>query len=102
YPAHFALSDMTRGVFHYDQNSITKVNEDLAGSTNGPNSPVAKGIDVQIGNWSIQGLNGHDHLIAAMKDYAINLSLTSSKPPVLHNGNGLITYGPSGFSYYYS
>ena len=36
-----------------------------------------------------------------MKDYTINLSLTASKPPVLHNGNGLITYGLAGFSYYY-
>ena len=24
------------------------------------------------------------------------------KPPTLHNGNGLITYGLGGFSYYYS
>src|SRR5258708_1599457 len=79
-----------------DQNRITKMNEDSARGT------VTKGIDVQVGNWSIQGLNGHDHLVAAMKDYAINLNLTGSKPPVLHNGNGLITYGLAGFSYYYS
>ncbi len=96
YPAHFAISDITRDEFHYDQNRITKMNEDSARGT------VTKGIDVQVGNWSIQGLNGHDHLVAAMKDYAINLNLTGSKPPVLHNGNGLITYGLAGFSYYYS
>jgi predicted secreted hydrolase len=96
YPAHFAISDITRGEFHYDQNRITKVNEDLTNHT------MTKGIDVQVGNWSIQGLNGHDHLVAAMKDYAINLSLITNKPPVLHNGNGLITYGLAGFSYYYS
>lgn len=96
YPAHFAISDITRGQFHYDQKRITKVNEDLT------NHAMTKGIDRQVDNWSIQGLNGHDHLVAAMKDYAINLSLTASKPPVLHNGNGLITYGLAGFSYYYS
>ncbi|HWS84353.1 MAG TPA: lipocalin-like domain-containing protein [Ktedonobacteraceae bacterium] len=96
YPAHFAISDITRDEFHYDQNRVTKVNEDLTSKT------AAKGIDVQVGDWSIQGLNGHDHLVAAMKGYAINLSLTTSKPPVLHNGNGLITYGLAGFSYYYS
>lgn len=96
YPAHFAISDITREKFQYSQNRITKVNEDLTNHT------VKKGIDAQVGNWSIQGLNGHDHLVAAMKDYAINLSLTANKPPVLHNGNGLISYGLAGFSYYYS
>jgi predicted secreted hydrolase len=92
YPAHFAISDITRDEFHYDQNRVTKVKEDIA----------SKGIDIQVGNWSMQGLNGHDHLVAAMKDYTMNLSLTANKPPVLHNGNGLITYGLAGFSYYYS
>jgi len=96
YPAHFAISDITRHEFHYDQNRVTKVKEYLASNTE------AKGIDVRVGNWSIQGLNGHDHLVAAMKDYAINLSLTASKPPVLYNGNGLVTYGLAGISYYYS
>jgi predicted secreted hydrolase len=37
-----------------------------------------------------------------MKDYAINLDLVGQKPAVLHNGNGLIPYGLSGTSYYYS
>lgn len=96
YPAHFAISDITREEFQYDQNLITKVNENLT------NHPAEKGIDVRVGNWSIQGLNGHDHLVAAMKDYAINLNLTANKPPVLHNGNGVITYGLAGCSYYYS
>ncbi len=96
YPAHFAISDITQGKFQNDQKLITKVSEDLT------NYPATKGIDVQVGNWSIQGLNGHDHLVAAMKDYAINLNLTANKPPVLHNGNGLITYGLAGSSYYYS
>jgi predicted secreted hydrolase len=96
YPAHFAISDITRGEFHYDQRSITNAKEYLTSEA------VTKGIDVRVGNWSIQGLDGHDHLTAAMKDYAINLNLTASKPPVLHNGNGLITYGLAGFSYYYS
>jgi predicted secreted hydrolase len=96
YPAHFAITDITRGKFQYDQKRITKVDENPTDHT------VTKGIDIQVGNWSIQGLNGHDHLIAAMKDYAIDLNLTANKPPVLHNGNGLITYGLAGSSYYYS
>jgi predicted secreted hydrolase len=92
YLAHFAISDILRGKFQYDQKRIAKMNEDL----------TTEGIDVQVGNWSIEGLNGHDRLVAAMKDYAINLDLTADKSPVLHNGNGLITYGLAGSSYYYS
>src|SRR5205814_125956 len=34
--------------------------------------------------------------------YAMNITLQGLKPPTLHNGNGLITYGLAGFSYYYS
>ena len=37
-----------------------------------------------------------------MTNYAIQLNLLGLKPPTLHNGNGLITYGIGGFSYYYS
>jgi len=93
YLAHFAISDITRGEFHYDQRRIT-ASTPIAGGV--------RGIDVHMGDWSIQGLNGQDHLVAAMKDYAINLQLVGSKPPTLHNGNGLITYGLAGYSYYYS
>jgi predicted secreted hydrolase len=32
----------------------------------------------------------------------MHLNLLGLKPPTLHNGNGLITYGLAGFSYYYS
>jgi predicted secreted hydrolase len=55
-----------------------------------------------VGDWSIQCLNGQDHLVASQQNYAINLNLTGHKPAVLHNGNGLISFGPGGFSYYYS
>jgi predicted secreted hydrolase len=37
-----------------------------------------------------------------MPNYAIHLDLQGLKPAILHNGNGLITYGAGGFSYYYS
>jgi len=93
YLAHFAISDITRGEFHYDQRRITSSTPVLSG---------ARGIDVHVGDWSVQGLNGQDQLVAAMKDYAINLQLVGRKPPTLHNGNGLITYGLAGYSYYYS
>jgi predicted secreted hydrolase len=96
YPAHFAISDITRGEFHYDQRRMSSI----VTSTVGTHAPV--GIDLHVGDWSMQGLNGHDHLAAEMQDYALDLDLVGQKPAVLHNGNGVITMGLAGFSYYYS
>src|SRR5579885_2488774 len=96
YAAHFAISDITRGEFHYDQRSQPEPHAVI------PNGASTQGIDVHVGDWSIRGLNGEDRLVAAMKDYAIELVLSARKPPILHNGNGIITFGLAGFSYYYS
>lgn len=96
YPAHFAITDVNRGEFHYDQRSVTEPDAIL------PNGTSTSGMDLHVADWSIKGLNGNDQLQASMKDYAIQLQLHAVKPPTLHNGNGLITYGLGGFSYYYS
>ncbi|GHO84188.1 lipocalin-like domain-containing protein [Dictyobacter formicarum] len=96
YPAHFAISDITRREFHYDQQRITQF---AASPSDGLST---QGINTHVGDWSVQGLNGKDHLVASMQNYAIDLNLTGLKAPTLHNGNGLITYGLGGFSYYYS
>jgi predicted secreted hydrolase len=96
YAAHFAISDITRGQFHYDQRLLEEPNAVI------PDGTSTDGFHIAIGDWTMQGLNGHDQLAAAMQNYAINLDLHASKPPVLHDGNGLITYGLVGFSYYYS
>lgn len=96
YASHFAISDVTGGEFHFDQRRLTEPNAVI------PNGTSTQGINVSLGDWSIQGVNGHDHLSARMKDYAIQLNLTGLKSATLHNGNGLITYGPAGYSYYYS
>jgi predicted secreted hydrolase len=96
YIGHFAITDVTRGEFHYAQRSLTEPDAVI------PNGTSTKGINVSVGDWTIQGLNGHDQLAAWMKGYTMMLNLTSLKPVTLHNGNGLITYGIGGFSYYYS
>src|SRR5690349_1536447 len=95
YAAHFAISDVTRGEFHFDQRS--RVEPDAF-----QNSSSTTGIHVSIDDWSIQGVNGLDHLAASMANYGIHVDLRDLKQPILHNGNGLITYGLGGFSYYYS
>jgi predicted secreted hydrolase len=96
YAAHFAISDVTRGQFHFDQRRLIEPNAII------PNGTSSAGINVAVGDWTIQGLNGQDHLSAEMANYAMHINLLGLKPPTLHNGNGLITYGLGGFSYYYS
>ncbi len=96
YAAHFAISDITRGEFHFDQRRLIEPDAVI------PNGTSIRGIDVHIGDWSIQGVNGRDHLAAEMPDYGLHIDLLGLKPPVLHNSNGLITYSLAGFSYYYS
>jgi predicted secreted hydrolase len=96
YAAHFAISDITRGQFHYGQRRLTEPNAVI------PDGASTRGIDIQINDWSIRGVNGSDHLIAKMDNYAFQIDLHGLKPATLHNGNGLITYGLGGFSYYYS
>ena len=96
YAAHFAISDITRGEFHFDQRRLTEPNAVI------PDGTSTSGIDVQIDDWSIKGINGSDHLNAKMENYSLHIGLEGIKPATLHNRNGLITYGLGGFSYYYS
>jgi predicted secreted hydrolase len=96
YAAHFAVSDLTRGQFHYDERTL------IAAPSAIPPAGSRDGFNLNVGGWSMHGLSGHDHLSAAMDGYAIDLGLTGRKPAVLHDGTGLITYGLGGFSYYYS
>ena len=96
YAAHFPISDITRGEFHFDQRHLIEPDAKI------PNGTSTQGIDVHIGDWSIRGVNGHDHLVAEMPNYNLHIDPIGLKPPALHNGNGLIKYGVGGFSYYYS
>ncbi|HEX8995169.1 MAG TPA: lipocalin family protein [Ktedonobacterales bacterium] len=97
YAAHFAVSDITTGHFHYDE----RAGFEPASVIPAPGS--TSGFSVALGGWAMRGLNGHDQLSASMADYSFQLALTDQlSHAILHNGNGLISYGPSGFSYYYS
>ena len=96
YAAHFAISDIARGEFHFDQRRLIEPGAVI------PNGASTGGIRVSIGDWSVQGVNGRDHLAAEMANYSMRVDLLGLKPATLHNGNGLITYGLGGFSYYYS
>jgi predicted secreted hydrolase len=96
YAAHFAVSDLTRGQFHYADQAAVDGNAAL------PPVGTRTGFDLRLGSWSMRGLGGHDHLQADMQGYSITIALNGAKPAVLHGGEGIIPYGQVGFSYYYS
>jgi predicted secreted hydrolase len=94
YAAHFAISDITRRKFHFDQRRLTEPDAVI------PNGTSTNGLNLHIGDWSIRSHNQRDHLAAEMPNYNLNINLLALKPPTLHNGNGRITFGIAGFSYY--
>ncbi len=96
YAAHFAISDVTGGQFYYDQRRLTEPGAVL------PSGTSTSGFNLALGDWTMHGLNGSDHIAASMNGYSMHLDLRGLKPPTLHNGNGIITLGIAGFSYYYS
>jgi predicted secreted hydrolase len=63
--------------------------------------------------WSMSGADGHDRVSASLAPdeaavagapggLGLDLRLDATKPPVLHDRNGWIDFGPAGSSYYYS
>lgn len=138
YAAHFAITDLPRQRFQYDQRVDVALNEralrDRAGQQSAaghspvqPVQPVQQqpaaggdrpvgvvsvrlsegGFDLALGNWRMRGREGSDRLSAAMPGYTLEAGLTATRLPALHLGEppvqpGLITYGPAGYSYYYT
>ncbi|HEX9037006.1 MAG TPA: lipocalin family protein [Ktedonobacterales bacterium] len=97
YAAHFAVSDITAGKFTFAERA------GFAPADVVPSPGSTSGFTLTLGGWSMHGLGGHDVLAATMDGYSFQLALTDQLPnAILHNGNGIITYGPAGFSYYYS
>ncbi|PKB70429.1 MAG: hypothetical protein BZY87_10715 [SAR202 cluster bacterium Io17-Chloro-G6] len=62
----------------------------------------ATGIDVSVGGWSMNGNGGTYNLVFDLAEYSLDLNAVSTKPPVLHQGNGLVSLGPVGDTYYYT
>lgn len=91
YAAHFAITDRQRGRFRFDQRTYT-----------GPQPAQGRGFNLRVGDWRMSGLGGTDRLRARMPGYGIDLTLEATKPAVLHDGDGIISFGPAGTSYYYS
>ena len=91
YAAHFAITDNGRNQFRWSERTAS-----------GSQVHASPGFDLNMNGWLMGGSNGHDRLTADMPDYGIALDLSALKPAALHNGNGIISFGPAGDSYYYS
>ncbi|ACZ42102.1 conserved hypothetical protein [Thermobaculum terrenum ATCC BAA-798] len=91
YLAHFAITDLNRRSFSYDQR------KQFGGNTN-----TTHRLNLALGSWTLEGLGGNYKIRADMKGYSIDLNLSTQKPPVLHGDDGVISFGPAGDSYYYS
>lgn len=90
--AHLSISDPQANIYSYDQKMI-------------PTSSVLEDnqyFSFNVHGWTMSGYQGNDTLSASTKDYAINLSLEQEKPPVLHQGTGLVSLAKEAKSYYYS
>jgi predicted secreted hydrolase len=119
--SHIALTDEGGRAFHYAQRSEMGAQVDvapilssgpnafaLAVSGTGPTRPTAGATA-----WTMRGIDGADRVAAALSPaeaaaagvpdgLALDLNLTATKPPALHDGDGWIDFGAAGGSYYYS
>jgi len=96
YPAHFAISDLDTGRFHYRE-KVVRAGPGLAGSEPG-------NLNVWTQNWSAR-LDGEVFRVqAAVPEMKLDLQLKSLKPAVLHGEGGYSRKGPKPdqASHYYS
>lgn len=97
YFAHFALSDIANEDF-YDFEKFSRGAAGLAGAQ-------AEPYEVWIENWSVkEQADGTILLSAAQDEVKLELTLTQTRPPILHGKGGLSQKGPEygNASYYYS
>ncbi len=121
--SHLAITDETGDRFTYSQrlqvgDAVDRSPRDASGAATGFDLRLT-GVDPSDPTtfdrpaWTMTGADGVDHLTAALSDteaaaagvpggLVLGLTLTSRKPPALHDTDGWIDFGPAGGSYYYS
>ncbi len=116
--SHLALTDETGRQFHYAQRAEIGPQVDAGAAGAAGFGLAIRGLDASNpatfthAPWTMQGANGSDTLRALalpaeslgdpVDGFGVALSLASTKPPALHNGDGYVDFGPAGGSYYYS
>ncbi len=121
--SHLAITDEGGDRFHYSQRleigaQVDRSGRDITGAPTDfdleltgtdPSRPETFGRPV----WSMAGRHGIDQLSAFLAadeatlagspgGMGLDLRLTATKPPALHDHDGWIDFGPAGGSYYYS
>ena len=81
YLAHLALSDLDGGKFYHTER-VNRAGPGLAGI----DAAAAKAWN---GNWQVRGIGGRQELQAIAQEFALRLTMTSTKPPVIHGRNGV-------------
>jgi predicted secreted hydrolase len=116
--SHLALTDEGGDRFLYAQRAEIGPQVDLD-TTGGAGFRLAiRGLDASDPStftrapWSMTGADGRDVLAASASPietlgdpaagFGLALTLASTRPAVLHGGDGYIDFGPAGGSYYYS
>jgi len=95
YLTHFALTDDTGQKFYHDERTSRGVFGE-AGAREGS-------LEVWNGDWRAELRDDQLTLIASAEDFAVNLTLSPSKPLALHGENGFSRKGPEpGQASYYS
>jgi predicted secreted hydrolase len=64
--------------------------------------PDAVGVDVEVDGWEMLGDGEFYSLEFDLGDYALDLKAIPTRPPILHQGVGLVSLGPVGDTFYYS
>jgi len=107
--SHLALTDESAGAFAYAQRS--EIGPQVDRSPDGGEAFSLAVHDTSAADptgatsrpWTMSNTSGPDHLSAALDDgTAIDLDLLARTPPILHDDDGWIDFGPAGGSYYYS
>jgi len=96
YASHFALSDVARDRFYYDQR--------LARGALCIAEAAQDSLEVHLQSWSMTEESGTIRLLAAAGFGSIDFALQNVLPPALHGERGLAKKGeqPGQASYYYS
>jgi predicted secreted hydrolase len=64
--------------------------------------PDAVGVDVEVNGWEMLGDGEFYSLEFDLGGYLLDLKAIPTRPPILHQGVGLVSLGPAGDTFYYS
>ncbi len=100
---------LTHTVFHGSllDHQTEKLYTEQARTAGNPSDGRRDGFAFQFGSWQLQGDGAQHAAKMAGKDFAIDLQLNDSRPPLLHQAPGtpvagLLDFGAAGKSYYTS